>query len=147
MRAQLENSEEYKQSKRTKELPPLKEIPLTAEALQPPASPVRRLLAQVRNERPNDALASEREILESLLGKDRAEQLIASAAIIVDSTGEAIAAKPDPAPATSQEIPRDPAKAPRSRARGRRTAAEAESEMERRARWVSNSHGTERGSS
>jgi len=82
-------------------------------------SPLQAMLAQVRNTTPDGRLPPEREVLENLLGKDRAADLIGQAAIVVDSTGTAVAAPPPEgaaaAPSSAAEgapRPEPPPKAP-----------------------------------
>jgi hypothetical protein len=62
------------------------------------------LLAQVRAESPDGEPASHREVLASLVGEDRAAELIGEAVIVVDSTGAAVAPPPSPASAADRQI-------------------------------------------
>jgi hypothetical protein len=59
------------------------------------------MLAQVRAESPDGEPASPREVLASLVGEERAAELIGEAVIVVDSAGAAVAPPPAAKPATA----------------------------------------------
>jgi pimeloyl-ACP methyl ester carboxylesterase len=67
------------------------------------------MLAQVRAESPDGEPASHREVLASLVGEERAAELIGEAVIVVDSAGTAVAAKPATAPRQAASVADEPA--------------------------------------
>ena len=93
-RTRLENE----QRKRPKEV--AAEEPLTAT--ERAISPLEVMLAQVRNTTPDGRLPSDAQVLENVVGKDRAKELIGEKVIVVDSTGAAIAPPPAAEPAAPE---------------------------------------------
>ncbi len=67
-------------------------------------SPAAVMLAHVRAESPDGKPASPREVLASLVGERRADELIGESVIVVDSTGTAVA----PPPTSSASAPDQP---------------------------------------
>jgi hypothetical protein len=67
-------------------------------------SPMAVMLAQVRADSPDGEPASPREVLASLVGEERAAELIGEAVIVVDSAGTAVEPPPSPASAADRPI-------------------------------------------
>jgi hypothetical protein len=88
-------------------------------------SPAAVMLAQVRADSPDGTPASPREVLEHLVGKRRADELIGEDVVVVDSTGTAIA--PTPGSVADRPIRPSPA-APASSAAEEATTAPNEEE-------------------